>query len=100
MQVAPFPTRLRNPTDSSGLKPFEYQDKGTMATVGKGYAVLDAYGLHLSGIIAWILWAVVHITFLINFRSRLAALWSWALAYIFNNGINELIIKNDDPINE
>ena len=40
------------------------------------------------------------LTFLINFRSRLAALWSWALAYIFNNGINELIIKNDDPINE
>ena len=91
---------LRNPTDSSSFKPFEYQDKGTMATVGKGYAVLDAYGFHLSGIIAWTLWAVVHITFLINFRSRLAALWSWALAYIFNNGINELIIKNDDHINE
>ena len=91
---------LRNPTDSSNLKPFEYQDKGTMATVGKGYAVLDAYGFHLSGIIAWALWAVVHITFLINFRSRLAALWSWSLAYIFNNGINELIIKNDDRTNE
>ena len=91
---------LRNPTDSSNLKPFEYRDKGTMATVGKGYAVLDAYGFHLSGIIAWALWAVVHITFLINFRSRLAALWSWSLAYIFNNGINELIIKNDDRTNE
>lgn len=72
---------------------FKYRDKGMMATVGKGHAVLDAFGLHLSGFVAWLVWALVHIAFLINIRSRFAAIWSWSWAYVFNSGLNELIIK-------
>ena len=78
--------------------PFSYRDKGMMATIGKGRAVLDAFGLHLSGFIAWIVWAVVHIVFLINIRSRFAAIWSWSWAYVFNSGLNELIVDPEEPL--
>src|SRR5207245_11136998 len=45
-------------------KPFRYFDKGNMAVVGKGYAVLESGKLHLHGLIAWLAWAFIHITFL------------------------------------
>lgn len=76
-------------------KAFQYFDKGSLATIGRGQAVLDAGPIHLSGFIAWIVWAIVHITFLINFRSRIAAMWSWAWAYVLQNGVNEIITGHD-----
>ncbi len=76
-------------------KPFQYFDKGSLATIGRGKAVLDAGPVHLSGFIAWIVWAIVHITFLINFRSRISAMWSWAWAYVLQNGVNEIITGHD-----
>lgn len=86
-------------------RPFTYFDKGMMATIGKGRAVLDSFGVHMSGFPAWVVWALIHIAFLINSRSRFTAIWSWSWAYVFNNGINELIIEpegepeeaEDDP---
>ena len=88
---------LAGRTHSGASTPFRYRDKGMMATVGKGRAVLDAFGLHLSGFVAWLVWALVHIAFLINIRSRFAAIWSWSWAYVFNDGLNELIIKPEEP---
>ena len=78
---------------SDSPTPFKYFDKGMMATIGKGRAVLDAFGVHMSGFPAWAVWALIHIAFLINSRSRFTAIWSWSWAYVFNNGINELIIE-------
>ncbi len=83
--------RGRPPRD----RPFRYFDKGSLATIGRGKAVLDAGPIHLSGFVAWIVWAIVHITFLINFRSRVAAMWSWAWAYVLQNGVNEIITGQD-----
>ena len=74
-------------------KPFRYFDKGSLATVGRGKAVLDMGRLHLAGFFGWLVWAAVHIAFLVNFRSRIAAMGSWAFAYIFQTGVNELITK-------
>ena len=76
-------------------KAFRYADKGSLATIGRGQAVLDVGPFHLSGFIAWVIWAIVHITFLITFRSRIAAMWSWAWVYIFQNGVNEIITGHD-----
>ncbi|MCP4836016.1 MAG: NAD(P)/FAD-dependent oxidoreductase [Phycisphaera sp.] len=75
--------------------PFRYRDKGSLATIGRGQAVLDMGSLHLSGFLGWMIWAVVHITFLINFRSRITAMGAWAWAYVFQNGVNELITGHD-----
>ena len=78
-------------------KPFRYFDKGSLATVGRGKAVLDMGRLHLAGFLGWLVWAAVHIAFLVNFRSRIAAMGSWAFAYVFQTGVNELITKPAAP---
>jgi len=79
-----------------GRKPqrFWYWDKGSMATIGKNKAVADLHWLHFSGLPAWIIWAFVHIIFLVGFRNRLLVLFQWAWAYItFNKGAR-LITRN------
>ncbi len=76
-------------------RPFRYRDKGALATIGRGQAVLDIGRFHISGLIGWVIWAVVHIWFLINFRSRLMAMAAWVWAYVVQDGVNELITKED-----
>ena len=80
---------------SGDPKPFHYRDKGSLATIGRGQAVLDMGRFHLSGFIGWVIWAIIHITFLINFRSRISAMGAWIWAYVVQDGVNELITIND-----
>jgi NADH:ubiquinone reductase (H+-translocating) len=61
--------------------PFHYKDKGNLATVGRSFAIMDLGRLKLSGFIAWLLWLVIHIWYLIGFRNRIAVLFQWAWAY-------------------
>jgi NADH dehydrogenase len=63
------------------LQEFRYVDKGNMATIGRRAAILDAYGIQLTGLLAWLGWLVVHIFYLIGFRNRLVVLASWAYNY-------------------
>lgn len=62
--------------------PFRYHNKGEMATIGRGRAVADLNGLHLTGFIAWAAWSVVHVFALIDFRQRLLAMLEWAWLYL------------------
>lgn len=64
------------------LEPFRYRDFGNMATIGRGSAIADIGPLHVSGLLAWLLWVMVHIFWLIGFRSRLAVMSEWAWAYV------------------
>ncbi len=61
--------------------PFKYWDKGTMATIGRNRAVAEIGRWHVSGIVAWLLWALVHIFLLIGFRNRLWVMREWMWAY-------------------
>jgi NADH dehydrogenase len=61
---------------------FSYLDKGTMATIGKKKAIADLRGWHFSGFIAWLMWLVLHVTFLIGFRNRIYVLLEWFWAYV------------------
>jgi NADH dehydrogenase len=61
---------------------FTYKDKGSMATIGRSAAVVDAGRLKFSGFFAWMFWWFVHIMFLIGFRSRLLVIFSWAWSYM------------------
>jgi NADH dehydrogenase len=63
-------------------RPFRYRDYGTMATIGRSAAVADLRGLQLTGTIAWLLWGLVHLAFLIGFRNRLAVLINWFWAWL------------------
>jgi NADH:quinone reductase (non-electrogenic) len=61
--------------------PFHYHDKGNLATIGRLFAIADFGRLRVSGPLAWFVWAVVHIFYLISFRNRLAVMLQWAWAY-------------------
>jgi NADH dehydrogenase len=68
-----------------GLKPprpFWYWDKGDLAIVGRVYAVADLRFLRFAGVAGWILWAAVHIYFLIGFANRFFVLLQWSFAFI------------------
>ncbi len=64
------------------LKPFHYWDKGMMATIGWNRAVAQIGPLQLSGFLAWAIWALIHIVFLIDFRSRFSVMLEWMWAYV------------------
>jgi NADH dehydrogenase len=70
---------------------FVYNDKGTMATIGKARAVALVKGWKITGLLAWLMWAVVHVAFLINFRNRLAVLANWAFNWLLNSRDARLI---------
>lgn len=63
-------------------QPFSYEDKGSMATIGRAAAVADLGRVRLSGFVAWLAWLVVHLLFLVGFRNRVAVLLSWIWSYI------------------
>jgi NADH dehydrogenase len=63
-------------------RPFEYRDKGSLATIGRKAAVAEVAGLRLSGLPAWLAWLGIHIFFLIGFRNRVVVMFEWALAYV------------------
>jgi NADH:quinone reductase (non-electrogenic) len=62
--------------------PFWYWDKGDLAIVGRTYAVADLRFLRFAGFPAWVLWAVVHIYFLIGFANRFFVIVQWGIAFL------------------
>lgn len=60
---------------------FHYRNKGTLATIGRSYAVADLGFIRLAGLPAWLIWAGVHLLFLIGFRNRYVTLFQWAWSY-------------------
>lgn len=69
-------------TSGGSESPFHYQEKGNLATVGRSYAIVDLKGLTCAGLLAWVLWLLVHIYYLIGFRNRLITLFQWAWTYV------------------
>ncbi len=63
-------------------RPFHYVDKGTLATVGRSFAVVAIGPLHFTGFFAWLTWIAIHIFYLIGFRNRLLVLIQYAWAYL------------------
>jgi NADH:quinone reductase (non-electrogenic) len=61
---------------------FVYNDRGSMAIIGRGSAVADIRGLRFSGLLAWLAWLFLHIFELIGFRNRLVVMIEWAAAYV------------------
>ena len=64
------------------LQPFRYKDYGTMATIGRGAAVGEIFGLKVSGFFAWLFWIFLHIFWLIGFRNRIVVMTEWAYAFL------------------
>ncbi|QYB00806.1 NAD(P)/FAD-dependent oxidoreductase [Rhodococcus sp. USK10] len=63
-------------------KPFQYRDKGSMATIARFKAVAKIGPVEFSGILAWVLWLAVHIVYVVGFRSRVSTLMSWLWSFL------------------
>lgn len=73
--------------------PFEYYDKGTMATIGRNKAVVDIGKFQLGGFIAWYIWMFVHLWFLVGIKNRLVTFLNWVYNYINYDRSERLIIR-------
>src|SRR3954464_9612542 len=63
-------------------KPFHYFDKGSMATISRFSAVADIGRFKFSGFIAWVLWLVVHLFYIVGFKSRITTVLHWAVSFL------------------
>ena len=82
LQQGRYAGRLIQLGQVSERKPFRYLDKGSLATIGRARAIGQLGQLRMSGFLAWMMWLVVHIFFLIGFRNRVFVLTNWMISYI------------------
>lgn len=90
---------LRRVQEKKPMKPFRYNDKGSMATVGRNKAVVDLNvfrgQFRTQGLIAWFLWMFVHLISLIGFRNKFFVFFSWIWSYFSYDKSNRLIISRN-----
>jgi NADH dehydrogenase FAD-containing subunit len=80
-------------TDRPAPRPFSYFDKGNMAVVGKGFAILESHKVRLSGFLAWLAWAAIHLEFLATSSLRLAVFLQWVWTYLTGQRGSRLIVN-------
>jgi NADH dehydrogenase FAD-containing subunit len=84
---------FRRLTGKSPMPPFRYFDKGNLAVVGKNFAVLQSAGVQMSGFIAWLVWALIHIQFLAESSLRFSVFLQWVWTYLSGKRGERLIIR-------
>lgn len=75
------------------MKPFVYNDKGSMATIGRNKAVVDLPKYHFNGVFAWFVWMFVHLFSLIGFKNKAVVFLNWVYNYIRFDREGRLIIR-------
>ncbi len=75
------------------MKPFVYNDKGSMATIGRNKAVVDLPRWHFNGVFAWFVWMFVHLFSLIGFKNKAVVFMNWVYNYIRFDREGRLIIR-------
>jgi len=81
-------------TGSKQAAPFRYFDKGTLAVVGRGFAVLQSGKIQTSGLGAWAIWAFVHLQFLATSGLRLSVFLQWMWTYLTGQSGSRLIVNH------
>lgn len=84
-----------NMLENKSLVPFKYNDKGSMAIIGKNKAVVDIPKpkLHFKGFFAWMVWLFIHLISLITYRNRLKTFYNWMVAYFAKDQSYRMIIR-------
>ncbi|WP_306568079.1 NAD(P)/FAD-dependent oxidoreductase [Flavobacterium lindanitolerans] len=75
------------------MKPFHYNDKGSMATIGRNKAVVDLPNYHFQGVFAWFVWMFVHLFSLIGFKNKAVVFLNWLYNYIRFDREGRLIVR-------
>ncbi len=90
---------LKRLQEKKPMKPFRYNDKGSMATVGRNKAVVDLNvfkgQVRTQGLIAWFIWMFIHLISLIGFRNKFFVFFSWIWSYFSYDKSNRLIISRN-----
>lgn len=84
---------LVNLIQNKPMKAFEYNDRGSMATIGRNLAVVDLPNYHFSGIFAWFVWMFVHLFSLIGFKNKAVVFLNWVYNYIRLDREGRLIVR-------
>jgi NADH:ubiquinone reductase (H+-translocating) len=83
MQEGRYAARaVRDRLRGRSVPPFQYRDKGNLATIGRATAVADIKGLRLSGFVAWLTWLLVHLWYLVGFQNRIVVFIRWAFSFV------------------
>ncbi|MES2427187.1 MAG: NAD(P)/FAD-dependent oxidoreductase [Bacteroidota bacterium] len=77
--------------------PFKYNDKGSLATIGRNKAIADLGKIKFQGFFAWLIWMFVHLVSLLGFRNKVIVFINWIGNYLANNGGSRLIIRRFKP---
>jgi NADH dehydrogenase len=73
---------IKRRLDGQASQPFRYRDLGSMAAVSRRRAIVSFRGLRVSGFLGWLMWLVVHITFMTGFKNRFTTLLHWGLSFV------------------
>lgn len=76
---------LKRRAEGKAIKPFNYVHKGSMAVIGRGFAVSEVGKIRCSGFLAWLLWLFVHLMYLVGFEKRVLVFFQWAWNYTTKN---------------
>src|SRR5437867_3230489 len=84
------------------LPPFHYFNKGEMAVIGRAAAVANIFGIHVSGLLAWLMWLFIHLIYIVEFQSRILVFIQWGFEYLtFSRGARlitgETVANDEDP---
>ncbi|GAB3934040.1 NAD(P)/FAD-dependent oxidoreductase [Mucilaginibacter myungsuensis] len=82
-----------NIMNGAPTKPFKYNDKGSLATIGRNKAVADLGKIKFQGFFAWLVWMFVHLISLLGFRNKVVVFVNWISSYVNNNGGTRLILR-------
>ncbi|MEX1202288.1 MAG: NAD(P)/FAD-dependent oxidoreductase [Ferruginibacter sp.] len=87
--------RIQMKSNETYLLPFEYKDKGTMATVGRNLAVVDVPKpkLHFGGFLAWLIWMALHLILILGVKNRFSVFLNWLYNYFTRDQNLRLIFK-------
>lgn len=88
---------LRKDLPPEKRKPFKYFDKGSMATIGKLFAICETGKFRFSGFIGWLMWVFIHLLFLVSFKNRIAVCATWAM-YLLKRSRGARLLSR--PMNE
>jgi NADH:ubiquinone reductase (H+-translocating) len=92
-QAALLANNILREQKGEAAKMFSYFDKGTMATIGRHKAIVEGFGLRLSGVLAWFAWMALHLMILVSFRSKFIVFTNWMWNYITYQRHIRLIIR-------
>lgn len=91
---------LTNIAEGKPLKPFVYNNKGSMAIIAKFRAVVDLPKGFFKGFFAWLVWLFIHIIPIAGFRNKAKLAFNWFWSFITNDPTLRLIIRPDDPLDK